>query len=316
MSTEHVRSRRSILGASLAGLAGYVAAALPHPHEAAAASGDPVLVDQTANGGGTTKVSSAASGNVAFSAFVGEATDGVSEVYGLEGISASTAGGAGVRGRSTAGYSGIGVVGLASGDASLGVYGRADSQGVQGRSDAIEGKGVIGVATDESGELGPFGVWGEVHGPAGVGVVGYSGFEGFSYPSFSVGVYGTAKRDNKARAVWGSTTVGTGVRGDATTGTGVRATATSGTALAVDGRVTFSRAGRASIPKNASYVDVTVPGGLASSAFIVATLQIRRTGIYVSAVRPNHPSSGKARIYLNKVASTTASTPVGWIVIG
>jgi len=33
-------------------------------------------------------------------------------------------------------------------------------------------------------------------------------------------------------------------------------------------------------------------------------------------VRINYPTAGKARIQLNKVASTTATTPVGWIVIG
>jgi hypothetical protein len=39
-------------------------------------------------------------------------------------------------------------------------------------------------------------------------------------------------------------------------------------------------------------------------------------GVYVAAVRPNYPVTGKARIYLNKVASTTASTAVGWLVVG
>jgi len=291
-----------------------------------AASGDPVLVDQTTNGTGSTKVSSVAFSNFPLSAFVGEATDTLHEVNGIEGISASTAGGAGVRGTSSAGQAGLGVAGRASGEASVGVFGWGGSQGVSGRSDAVQGKGVVGYASDESGELGPFGVVGEVHGPAGVGVVGYSGFEGYSYPTFSVGVYGAAKRDTNARAVWGSTTVGTGVRGDATTGTavrgeattgtGVRAASASGVALAVAGRATFSRAGRASIPKGASSVDITVPGGLASTAFVMATLQTHRSGAYVAAARPNYPSSGKVRIYLNKVASTTASTPVGWIVIG
>jgi hypothetical protein len=35
-----------------------------------------------------------------------------------------------------------------------------------------------------------------------------------------------------------------------------------------------------------------------------------------STVSPaaNDPASGKARVYLTKVASTTANTPVGWFV--
>ena len=58
---------------------------------------------------------------------------------------------------------------------------------------------------------------------------------------------------------------------------------TTGVALAVSGRATFNRSGRAAVPKNASYVDVTPPGGVASTANVLATLQTYRSGVYVAA---------------------------------
>ena len=45
-----------------------------------------------------------------------------------------------------------------------------------------------------------------------------------------------------------------------------------------------------------------------------ATLQTYRSGVAIAAVRKNYPRAGKARIYLTKVASTTANTYVGWFV--
>ncbi len=67
--------------------------------------------------------------------------------------------------------------------------------------------------------------------------------------------------------------------------------------------------------KNATYVDVTVPGGLSGSPLAFANLVSYRTGVYVAAVTPN-ATTGKVRIRLNKVASTTSSTTVAWIVMG
>jgi hypothetical protein len=63
-------------------------------------------------------------------------------------------------------------------------------------------------------------------------------------------------------------------------------------------------------------VDVTVPGGLEPNPNVLATLQIKRGRVHVIAARPNYPSSGKVRIYLSDVASTTAATPVAWFVLG
>jgi hypothetical protein len=64
-------------------------------------------------------------------------------------------------------------------------------------------------------------------------------------------------------------------------------------------------------------VDVTVPGGLSTTtSSLLATIQTYRGGVAVSGVRLNYPSAGKARIYLTKIASATATTPIGWFVIG
>ena len=93
--------------------------------------------------------------------------------------------------------------------------------------------------------------------------------------------------------------------------------ADQGTALIVSGRATFSRSGRALVPKGRSHVDITVPGGLSSTtSLVLATIQAYSSHAAVAGVRPNYPSNGKARIYLTKIASTKASTPVGWLVIG
>ena len=109
----------------------------------------------------------------------------------------------------------------------------------------------------------------------------------------------------------------TGVMGSAAgSGTGGYFHAPSaGTALRVQGKASFSRSGKVNVPKNRSYVDIDVPGGLGTSSAVIATLQRPRGTAAVTSVRVNYPSAGKARIYLNKVASTTASTPVGWFVI-
>jgi hypothetical protein len=80
----------------------------------------------------------------------------------------------------------------------------------------------------------------------------------------------------------------------------------------VNGKSRFSRAGKVFVRANKKYVDISVPGGIASNTILFANLQTYRSGAAIAAVRPNYPQSGKARIYLNKVASTTSSTPIGW----
>jgi hypothetical protein len=153
------------------------------------------------------------------------------------------------------------------------------------------------------------GVYGLSH--AGNGLVGGSG------SGLDSGVWGYNVGDGYgvSGSTHGASTAGVwGV--NFATGIGVRATSASGNAVQVEGRASFSRSGRANIPSNRAYVDVTVPGGLGAGTSVLATLQLYRSGVYVAACRRDFPTAGKARIYLNKVASTTTSTPVAWFVLG
>ena len=137
-----------------------------------------------------------------------------------------------------------------------------------------------------------------------------------------IGVHGrstsnTAVRgeSSTSRGMWGSSLSGIGVLGSSDSGVGVLATATTGRALSVAGKAQFSRSGRTNVPAGKSFVDITVDGGLDPTASVLATLQLYRAGVSVAAARVNYPSAGKARIYLSKVASATAPTPVSWFVL-
>ena len=96
---------------------------------------------------------------------------------------------------------------------------------------------------------------------------------------------------------------------------GVRAYALEpATALQVDGRASFSRSGTVMVPAGRSYADVVVPDGLTAATFLVATPMVNRPGVHVQSAVPNL-ATGKVRIYLNRVASLSASTPIGWFAI-
>ena len=142
------------------------------------------------------------------------------------------------------------------------------------------------------------------------------GFSGGAAPAgqAKTGVFGMANQDSGARGVFGKSTVGQAVRGEATTGVGVQAVATTGVALAVSGKATFNRSGKITVPVGVTSIDVTVPGGLSGSPLAFATLQYSRSGVWVTGARPNWPSAGKLRIYLNKGLAT--ATPVAWMVLG
>jgi hypothetical protein len=195
-----------------------------------------------------------------------------------------------------------GIAGASSGNRT-GVVGWSSDQleGVAAVPPAGPAKtGVYGEATQDADARGVSGKSTSGHGVHGDATSGHA-------------VHGDA---TTGHAVHGAATSGRGVQGAATTGVGVRAEATLGVALDVDGRAVFSRSGRASVPAGAMRVDVTVPGGLDSNANVLATLQIKRGKVHVVAARPNYPSSGKVRIYLSDVASTTVATPLAWFVLG
>jgi len=282
-----LRTRRSIIGAGVGALIGGLASVLGRPLPAAAT----VKTMQT----GTDNAADAetrlyrTNDGVVFSAFspTMPAFQTTQEVIA---IGSNVDSGIGIRSWVTG----------SSAYAFRGVSEGADSTAVEGVANGANSTGVEGLGTSFGvyGESPLYGVGGRGSGAGSIAVFGYADAAG------AIGVKGTT--NNGATSV-----VGTAFNG----GTAAAFSSDTGLALDITGMVRLNRAGRASVAANASSVDVTVPGGLGTSSFILATLQGNHPGVAVSSVRLNYPSAGKARIYLNKVASTTGSTPVGWIAI-
>lgn len=138
------------------------------------------------------------------------------------------------------------------------------------------------------------GVWGDSPDD---GVVGSGGFTGVVGLGGAEGVFGSGVIDG---------VVGQG----GASGAGVRAKgANTRVALAVEGKVTFSRSGRAIIGAGKSSVKVSLLG-TSSSSRVFAVLHSNRSGRYVRAVVP---TTGSFTIYLN--TTVTSSTYVAWFVI-
>lgn len=353
------QSRRSILAAAIGGVGALLAAAIQPQHGARAASGDPILVDQTTNGSGITTLQGSSFTSDGGLTGVHQVVNGV----GVTGIGAGT----GVSAYSDSGNALVADVGIGAAKTVLALNHRLNGFAIDAQM-TNHGVGVRG--QNLSGELDAdsCGVWGEgglrgVQGTAvfgGLGVAGLvqdAGPNGYGSPRIqngpgSAGVFGAsimpgastvgvAGRATNGNGVVGLSDLATGVQGvsgpgwptavgavgvhgydsgsgrgvwgHSPAGSGVYCTSASGNALRVNGKARFSRAGKANIPANKKYVDVTVPGGIASSTIVLASLQTYRSGVGIAAVRPNYPQSGKARIYLTKVASTTAATAVGWL---
>jgi hypothetical protein len=123
--------------------------------------------------------------------------------------------------------------------------------------------------------------------------------------SEDVGVYGSG-----SAGVWGDGFVGVVGRGSAG-GIGVEAIGASATdvALAVFGKVRFSRSGRTTIGAGKSSLKVNL-AGTTSSSRVFAVLHSNRSGRYVRAVVP---TTGSFTVYLN--TTVTAATYVAWFVI-
>jgi hypothetical protein len=267
------RSRRSVLAAALGGLGALVAARVASPAATRAASGDPIEVDGSFTGTGTTTINSSAVGAPAF--------------YGI-------GAGQGLRGTSVSGVGVLGTTGNPAGVApppEVGVYGYSDatsnSFGVVG--EANSGIGVYGSGSDAAmlanGSL------------TGKGLYAY-GKVGVTGDAFTdeTGVYGFTGEDDAP---------------DPTPGVAVeaRAQSTAQLALNVVGKAKFSRGGRVAISAGASSKKVTM-GGVTTASYVLATLQTKRTGVYIASVVP---SSGYFTIYLNK--AVTSSTAVGYLVV-
>jgi hypothetical protein len=283
VETSTPRSRRAVLAAALGGLGAVIASRLATPSAVSANPGDPITVDNAFTGAGTTALASTST-NAAFAVTgVGQAVSGQTpDGIGLWGASTDTVP---VTDFTLAGHrTGIvGVTGTGTGIANntgeVGIYGFADLS------------------------LNSTGVWGDTG--SGYGVLG-TGF---------VGVYG-----NGAIGVVGDVNVtGTGVYGFVGSafpplppaGVAVQATAatTAQTALNVSGKTKFSRSGRARVLAGGSKRRINM-AGVTTSSYIIATLQTRRTGVYVHAVVP---AAGYFTIYLNKTVSAT--TYIGYLVI-
>jgi hypothetical protein len=296
------RSRRSLLAAAGTAAAAAAAASLTVPLHAAAAPLDYVRVDLNAlTGTGTTGITSTVDGVTlrATNTAPGGVTTGTAILGQADGL-----GGWGVHGHATA-LNGYGVYGVADGTGGYGVAGSSNAltsngAGVKGLSRSPDGAAVTADA---------------INGGIGVRGLAWGGSPDEVPASPMTGVFGYAPVDATSRGVSGLAVAGEGVRGEAASGIGVHAVATTGTALAVTGKASLSRSGKANVAKGKKSVDIEVPGGITADTIITATIQAYRGTTAVACVRPNYPSAGKARIYLTKVGSYTASTPIGWVAL-
>jgi hypothetical protein len=138
------------------------------------------------------------------------------------------------------------------------------------------------------------GVWGDSPDD---GVVGSGGLTGVLGLGGGAGVVGIG--DDGVVGIGGPTGAGVRAFGDTTTTV----------ALAVSGKVTFSRSGRVTIATGKSSIKVNLAGTTTSSR-VFAVLHSNRSGRYVRAVVP---TTGSFTIYLN--TTVTANTFIAWFVI-
>ena len=261
------RSRRALIGASLAGVAALAANALGRPSQVRALDPNDVLLGGTNTSAAPTTIQSNAmvpttvlhlTNSSGGNALVAATSTGMAVVAssvqgvaiqasaigngpGVEGTGNNTS--TGVIGRSGTTPAGVpaqtGVFGISTADAaSICVLGQSDEgAGVKGVSSL--GNGVRGESTDGIGVAGSStnsrGVRGDSAASVGVlgasagntGILGLSGVGPVSTPA-KTGVYGFATTDSGARGVTGQSTNGRGVNGIATIGRGVHGQATTG----------------------------------------------------------------------------------------
>jgi hypothetical protein len=143
------------------------------------------------------------------------------------------------------------------------------------------------------------GVYTDATSTTGVATTSGCGLSGASSDPAGAGVYGSSSGSNP------------GVLGVCTgSGAGVHASSPAGIALAVTGRVIFSRSGLASVTKGRESVRVAV-AGITPASLVLATLQSPDRGNYLAGVVPG---TNQFTIYLNSAAQGTMK--VAWFVIG
>jgi hypothetical protein len=227
-------------------------------------------------------------------------SDFADAVYGRAGqASSNIAGPAGVHGES---YQGTGVLGT-TGDLpnSIGVRGlRGNYSGVQGSAFSA---GVVGEA-DGTGT----GLLGASAAGRAVRALTNSGI------GVSAQTLGAANANPAIVGVSGGTGPAVRATGKAVPVTGSVPIAGNAAALDVKGRATFTRSGVATLAAAAASVVVPVPGGLAASSHVLATLQgVVAGALAVKSAAPN-TANGKITIYFT--GSAPSGTKVAWFVFG
>jgi hypothetical protein len=173
------------------------------------------------------------------------------------------------------------------------------------------GFGLLGQTTDATGS-GVFGIDSSTAG--GIAVKGASdvgtGVQGSTVGNGQLGVAGLDNSSGGGTGVSGTSNSGTGVAGTSTSGTGVQAASSTGTALAVAGKVTFSRSGTATVAAAKKSVTITL-AGVTTSSMILATLQQAAGKIAVASAVP-----GSGSFIIHLTAAPTSSVKVAYFIIG
>ena len=283
------RSRRLLL-AGAAGALGLLAgeAIAPATPAQAGTDGD-VVLGSLNNASSTTTIDTVTSGQntVALAAADARALSMVNESLSQTVFAANSGGGAALYGFSGGGEGLYGQSGITSGTRP-----GQTRNGVHGVSDS---------PTDS-------GVWGEAVG-GGVGVAGATSTFGVNGNPAVTGVNLGSGPGVKGESRGGGTAV-QGLTGSG--GIGVLAEASGGgTALEVSGPALFSRSGLVTITGQAA-ATVSVPGGLSSSALILALLQTSVANLWVRAAEPNQVT-GEITIHLNRAPAKSVN--VAWFVV-
>jgi hypothetical protein len=275
-------SRRAVLTAAIAGAVAWAGSALGRTADVRAGSDGDVVLGGANTTSGVTSITNA----------------GDDAIVGRSGAKTHS----GVWGDNSGG--GYGVSGSTGGADSAGVWGNNSTSGPGVRGSSANGPGVRAESThnatfSQSTGADYAGVWGD-NSAGGYGVYGTTSGAG-------TGVWG----DNGAGGpgVVGSSKTGRGVVGSSDSGVGVTAKSTGGTALAVDGKVRFSRSGKTTIPAGKKSIKITV-AGLTPGSLVLANLAALAAGRYVLAAVPK---AGSFTVYLNDAVA--AATPVAWFVI-
>ena len=231
---------------------------------------------------------------------------GASNGHGVEGV--GTGSGNGVSGSGGA-SGGIGVVGQGGGSGGAGVVGTGGGTGP-----GVVGNGSTGLIGNGAGS-GGVGVFGAGGPNGGTGVLGHAGGAGD-------GVHGNSTGGNAVAGFAGGAN-GAGVRGEATDSSAIGviarndAASSGGVGLSVMGVSQFTRSGAVPIAFPAKSATVSVPGGLTSSALVLALMQNSVSGVYVASAVPS-TLTGQVTINLNKTPGSSTSpktAQVAWFIV-